>query len=468
MSSDITVADIVQDCTNSQTSIKVSNLSKVYQLYRRPEDRLKQSILPRVKRLFGLESPNYYQDFFALNDVSFEAKRGETIGIIGRNGAGKSTILQIICGTLSPSGGSVETFGRVAALLELGSGFNPEFTGVENIYMNASILGLTKSEIDDRFDQIVKFADIGDFIHQPVKIYSSGMYVRLAFAIIAHVDADILVVDEALAVGDAVFTQKCMRFIREFQKNGTLIFVSHDTASVQNLCERAIWLLDGNVAAYGTSKSVAEKYLYYTSQQTYGDDYTMSVIDKDEEPVADEVGVIVDGKSFFLDYGAETTTKDNLESAGGWKTGVADIKEVTLDHIESENRDKSFFTGGERVRLKIGVTANNAIEKPIVGFLWRDKLGQDLFGENTLPVTDIRPIQVSAGAHINAYFDFRLPMLPNGEYSITVAVAEGDVTSHVHHHFLHDAMIVTISSSNVRWGLVGVPFERIQLENEHV
>ncbi|HCN5890272.1 TPA: ABC transporter ATP-binding protein, partial [Escherichia coli] len=158
------------------------------------------------------------------------------------NGSGKSTLLQMICGTLQPTCGTIKVNGKIAALLELGSGFNPEFTGRENVYLNAAVYGLTRSEIELKFNDIVKFADIGDFIDQPVKNYSSGMYVRLAFAVIAHVDADILVVDEALAVGDAVFTQKCMRFIRKFQENGTLIFVSHDMASVQNLCEKALWL----------------------------------------------------------------------------------------------------------------------------------------------------------------------------------------------------------------------------------
>ncbi len=198
--------------STADTAIKVSNLSKCYQIYEAPSDRLKQFVVPRLQRLIGRLPKQYFREFWALKDVSFEVKKGETVGIIGRNGSGKSTLLQLICGTLSPSAGNLEVNGRVAALLELGSGFNVEFTGRENIYMNASILGLSQKEIDDRFDEIVAFADIGQFIEQPVKTYSSGMMVRLAFAVIAHVEADILVVDEALAVGDAFFTQKCMRF----------------------------------------------------------------------------------------------------------------------------------------------------------------------------------------------------------------------------------------------------------------
>jgi lipopolysaccharide transport system ATP-binding protein len=198
-------------------AIRVNNLSKCYHIYDRPPDRLKQFVLPKLQQLVGRSPRPFYREFWALKDVSFEVNRGETVGVIGRNGSGKSTLLQLICGTLYTTSGSVETNGRVAALLELGSGFNPEFTGRENVYMNGSVLGLTKGEIDDRFDDIAAFADIGEFLEHPIKTYSTGMYTRLAFAVIAHVSAEILVIDEALAVGDAFFVQKCMRFLRKFQ-----------------------------------------------------------------------------------------------------------------------------------------------------------------------------------------------------------------------------------------------------------
>ena len=187
---------------SSEIAIKVENLSKCYQIYDQPRDRLKQFLLPRLQRVVGLTPKQYYREFWALKDTSFDVKKGETVGIIGRNGSGKSTLLQMICGTLSPTTGSVATHGRIAALLELGSGFNPEFTGRENVYMNASVLGLTNDEIDARFDEIAAFADIGEFIEQPVKTYSSGMYSRLAFSIAINVDPEILIVDEALAVGE--------------------------------------------------------------------------------------------------------------------------------------------------------------------------------------------------------------------------------------------------------------------------
>lgn len=237
---------------SSEIAVKVENLSKCYQIYDQPRDRLKQFVIPRLRRFVGLPPKQYYREFWALNDVSFEVKKGETVGIIGRNGSGKSTLLQMICGTLNPSAGSITTQGRIAALLELGSGFNPEFTGRENVYMNASVLGLSKDEIDARFDDIAAFADIGEFIEQPVKTYSSGMYARLAFSIAINVDPEVLIVDEALAVGDSRFVAKCMRRIKNIQEHGaSILFVSHDVGSVRTLCERAVWLDKGSLVDQG-------------------------------------------------------------------------------------------------------------------------------------------------------------------------------------------------------------------------
>ncbi|SDA21860.1 lipopolysaccharide transport system ATP-binding protein [Nitrosospira sp. Nsp18] len=246
----------------SDIAIRVQNLSKCYQIYDTPRDRLKQFIAPRLQRLARRPPKQYFREFWALKDVSFEVKKGETVGIIGRNGSGKSTLLQIICGTLAPTGGSVETMGRIAALLELGSGFNPEFTGRENIYMNGTILGLNKEEIDTRFDDIVAFADIGEFIAQPVKTYSSGMFVRLAFAVNIMSQPQIMVVDEALAVGDMSFQAKCTTALKRIQENGTtVLFVSHDIGSVKNLCSRGIYLERGKVFAIGPAGDIAEYYV---------------------------------------------------------------------------------------------------------------------------------------------------------------------------------------------------------------
>lgn len=247
---------------SSEIAIKVENLSKCYQIYDTPRDRLKQFILPRAQRLAGMQPKSYHKEFWALKDVSFEVKKGETVGIIGRNGSGKSTLLQLICGTLNPTSGSITAHGRLAALLELGSGFNPEFSGRENVYMNAALLGLSQEEIDTRYDDIASFADIGDFIEQPAKTYSSGMFVRLAFAVNIMSQPEIMVVDEALAVGDMNFQAKCMTALKRIQEKGaTVLFVSHDVGAVKSLCQQAVYLERGNVVATGPAPEVAEQYV---------------------------------------------------------------------------------------------------------------------------------------------------------------------------------------------------------------
>jgi lipopolysaccharide transport system ATP-binding protein len=445
--------------SSNNIAIRVTNLSKCYEIYSTPRDRLKQFVAPRLQRLAGQAPKQYFREFWALKDVSFEIKKGETVGIIGRNGSGKSTLLQMICGTLSPTSGSIQTNGRIAALLELGSGFNPEFTGRENVYMNASVLGLSNEEIDTRFDDIAAFADIGDFIEQSVKTYSSGMMLRLAFAVIAHVDADILVVDEALAVGDAVFTQKCMRFIRRFQENGSLIFVSHDTASVQNLCKSGIWLKNGKIEQIGTAKFVSEAYLQYTLQEIYGEESKLTSM----APAANgDVTTPVTEVPPSIDYGAVAFIRDNIDTAKGWKTGRAEILSVSLSRL-SPGQD-GVFEGGERVRMAVRAKAHEKLKNPILGFLVRDRLGQDLFGENTLHFTNHEPTSIEKGMTFEGVFEFKLPMLPNGQYAVMASVADGDAYDNLQHHWMHDALIINVSSSKIRYGLVGIPFERVELE----
>jgi len=230
----------------NEVAIRTTNLSKCYNIYDKPIDRLKQSIIPKVFKLLRGPRRTYYREFWALKDLNIEVVRGETLGVIGRNGSGKSTLLQLICRTLTPTTGHIEANGRIAALLELGTGFNPEFNGRDNIFLNGAILGLSKDEIDARFDAIVDFADIGEFLEQPVKFYSSGMVVRLAFAVQAMVDPDIFVVDEALAVGDELFQRKCFRRLETLKKNGTtILFVSHSTHQIIELCDRALLLDQG-------------------------------------------------------------------------------------------------------------------------------------------------------------------------------------------------------------------------------
>jgi lipopolysaccharide transport system ATP-binding protein len=247
--------------SRDQVIVKARDLGKCYRIFDNPKDRLKQALFKHKRQ--------YFREFWALRHVDFELRRGETLGIIGRNGSGKSTLLQILCGTLTPSEGESFTQGRLAALLELGSGFNPDFTGIENIYLYASLLGLKKQEINARLDSILSFADIGEFTQQPVKTYSSGMAVRLAFAVVANVDADILVVDEALSVGDVFFVQKCMRFINKFKENNTLILVTHDTQSVLSVCTHGLVLSEGKLITSKTSsKQAIDAYTnnYYQSK----------------------------------------------------------------------------------------------------------------------------------------------------------------------------------------------------------
>ena len=436
----------------TEYAIEVNGLGKCYQIYDKPSDRLKQ-MLWRGRR-------HYYKEFWALKDVSFKIKKGETVGIIGRNGSGKSTLLQMICGTLNPTAGEVKVNGRVAALLELGAGFNPEFSGVENVYMAASLYGLSKEDVDQRFDAIAAFADIGDHIYQPVKTYSSGMYVRLAFAVIAHVDADILVVDEALAVGDAVFTQKCMRFIRKFRENGTLLFVSHDMGSVLNLCEQAVWLHAGQTRQTGPAKDISEAYLQYSLQEVYGQEAQLRAIEQKADNTASAEPLPADDCP-VLDYQTELTVQNNLNEANGWKSGAGEIVSVSLAVLAGNANEGDVLKGGEMVKMTVEAMAHEDMARPILGFLIRDRLGQDLLGENTLPFTNQHPLPVQAGERFAAEFTFRLPMLPNGNYSVMTSLADGDLYNHVQHHWLHDSLLLHVVSSKVRYGLVGVEFKQM-------
>lgn len=438
----------------ADVAIRVQNLSKVYQIYSKPHDRLKQSLYPRLQRSLGWSAKQYHREFWALNDVSFEVKRGEAMGIIGRNGSGKSTLLQLICGTLAPTSGSIQVNGRVAALLELGAGFNPEFTGRENVYMSASILGLATAEIDAVYDDIIAFAGIDEsFIEQPVKIYSSGMYVRLAFAVIAHVDADIMIIDEALAVGDAVFVQKCMRFLRSFRERGTLLFVSHDTGSVINFCKSALWLDQGTSRMQATAQDVCNSYIEYCAQATYGDAVKIRSIQANR---GDRSAAIAPE----TDPDVKISLFDNIAHSDGWKSDCAAINSVNLTDMSGVS--VTVVTGGEMVRLTIVAETFRPLESPIIGFFVKDRLGQALFGENTFTRTESPP-PTREGDALEAQFVFRLPMLPDGEYSMTVAIADGSPRENVQHHWLHDAVLIRVASTKLRYGLVGIPFESVDM-----
>jgi lipopolysaccharide transport system ATP-binding protein len=448
------------DEAQAPLAISVRGLSKCYQIYEQPEDRLKQALLPRLHRLAGRAGRRYYREFWALRDVSFDVRRGETLGVIGKNGSGKSTLLQIICGTLTPTSGEVQVTGRVAALLELGSGFNPEFTGRENIHMSGAVLGLTREQVDARFDDIVAFADIGAFIGQPVKTYSSGMYVRLAFAVIAHADADILVIDEALSVGDVFFAQKCMRFLRKFQQTGTVIFVSHDASAVVNLCDRALLLEQGRMTREGDAKTVSEAYLAAA--------YALPRRDVAKAAAPEPADADRDARAGIVD---RSTLRNDIQvfrfdpDRAGFGNGSARILAAHMS--DALGNPVTRIVGGETVRLTAACMAAAALHSPIVGFYLKDRLGQQLFGDNTYLSYADSPLQVQPGETFEAVFEFRMPILPRGPYSIDLAVADGTHHEHVQGDWIHDAIVLESHSSSLATGLVGIPMKSISLHLEH-
>jgi len=452
------------DNTHDQTeaAIRVRNLTKCYQIFDRPQDRLRQSLFPRLQRLVGSVPRKYSRDFWALKDVSFEVGKGETVGIIGRNGSGKSTLLQIVCGTLEATDGEVEAHGRIAALLELGSGFNPDFTGRENVYLNASLLGLTREQVRGRFDDIAGFADIGYFMDQPVRTYSSGMALRLAFSVIAHVDADVLVIDEALSVGDAFFVQKCMRFLRAFMEHGTVLFVSHDLGAIVNLCRKAIWIDEGRVRAAGRPKEIAEAYLADTVEAEQGVSKVRAVTSSSQPHPSLTGGG--DQRLRFLNH---SNLRNDIElfrfdpTAAAFGRGGATIVEAQL--YDSGGGPLRWCVGGEEVVFRIRCVAHDRLSSPIVGFWVKDRLGQTLFGENTYLSNMDSPLELRAGQPFEAVFGFRMPILPIGDYCLGVAIAEGTQREHVQHQWIHDALFFKSYSTSLSTGLVGIPIDRIEL-----
>lgn len=448
---------------SSEVALKVDGLSKCYHIYENPKDRLLQLLFGKHKK--------FHKDFWALKSLSFEIKKGETVGFIGRNGSGKSTLLQLICGTLNPSSGTVKAVGRVAALLELGSGFNPEFTGRENVYLNAEMLGLSKDEIDVRFDDIAKFADIGEFIEQPVKTYSSGMYVRLAFAVVAHVDADILVIDEALAVGDAVFTQKCMRFLRKFQENGTVLFVSHDMGALLSLCQSAYWIDKGSLKLAGKPKDVSAAYLAAIYEEQQGPSAVSEVVVEAVTLVEGEKLVQIEKKplrDMRLDFINHTQFRNDIElfsfAEDAQSFGKGGARIVSTELLDDQKQALQWVVGGEPVTLQVTCTAHKEVFSPIVGFFIKDRLGQPLFGDNTYLTFMTNPLTIPAGKNFTASFSFVMPILPVGDYSINVALAEGNQHDHVQHHWIHEAMIFRSTASSITSGLVGIPMSSIGLD----
>ena len=403
-------------------AIKVVNLSKCYQIYDAPRDRLKQFVVPRLKRVLGRQPNNYFHEFWALTDVSFEVKNGETVGIIGRNGSGKSTLLQIICGTLNPTSGSFKTTGRIAALLELGSGFNPEFTGRENVYMNCTVMGLSQDEITARFNSIAAFAEIGHFIEQPVKTYSSGMFTRLAFACAIHVDPEILVVDEALSVGDAQFQARCMSKMKQITESGcTVLFVSHDITSVKNFCQKAIYLEAGYIKAVGVAGEVADRYLHDVRETMIRENahFAMEANIRERARTRTERKALQAHQdqiapSFFVDPSFDDRVKHFRQG-----TGAARIRAVHL--LDDDDLEIQLALFRQRAKLQIHIEFLEDLQGVFVGYYIRDQKNVELIGSgNTIEADEL--INGKNGDKIVVEFATELA-LQAGVYNIAVIVS---------------------------------------------
>lgn len=359
-------------------AIEVRGVSKRYEMYATPRDRLKQFLLPRLRRSLGLAPRNYYDEFWALRDISFEVGRGESIGILGRNGSGKSTLLQIITGTLAPTTGSVVTRGRIAALLELGSGFNPDFSGRENVYLNGALLGLSREEIDARFDAIAAFADIGEHLDQPVKTYSSGMLVRLAFAVQVQVSPDILIVDEALAVGDALFQKRCFQRIEKLVSDGTsLLFVSHDQESIRTLTNRCLLLNHGHGVAWGNSSSVVLEYrrLLHADEAAYFTAVTQAARARSagaEDVKAEAPAALVPPPS------DEGPRSDRLSFGDGG------VHVVAVSTHDGEGNPCTVFYPGQRLVIRVMCESAISIDRLCVAVRLRNKEGVKIYSWGTL------------------------------------------------------------------------------------
>lgn len=425
--------------SSEQAVIRTEALGKAYRLYRRPEDRFKEMFLRDM---------SLGEDFWALDDLHLHIRRGESVGIIGRNGSGKSTLLQLVCGTVQPSAGLLEVRGRVAALLELGAGFNRDFTGRENVYLSATVYGLSDAEIKKRLPAIEAFAEIGHFIDQPVRQYSSGMYARLAFSVCAHVDADILVVDEVLSVGDAGFQQRCMRFLNDFKKRGTLLFVSHDPESVLSLCDRAIWLDQGVVRAIGATKEVCRRYRSFVSSPAGVRDALLMNDPVVEASPPQRKENASQPKPFDFDLDSRP-----VESA------VPMIERAALSTTANEN--VSAVQAGEEVTLRIDIHAARPLNAPVVGFALRNHFGQIIFSDTTANAARPAPARVDQGQRLKAVFHFHMPFLPTGGYAIEPALFEDPSKGPVDR--LLDSSVVKVTSYPRMHGLANVSMQQTRL-----
>ncbi|MZQ83735.1 ATP-binding cassette domain-containing protein [Paenibacillus sp. 5J-6] len=412
----------------NEESIKVINVTKNYKLYNKPIDRLQESLSFSGKR--------YHNLFTALDNVSFSVQKGETVGLLGKNGSGKSTLLKIITGVLSATSGNCKVNGKISSILELGAGFNMEYTGIENIYMNGTIQGLNKKEIDQRLEGILSFADIGDFINQPVKLYSSGMFARLAFALSINVDPDILIVDEALAVGDIKFQTKCFNKFNELRQNGvTILFVSHDITLIRNFCTKAIWLDTGKVRMIGDTVEVTAEYTKFINM-----DHSVT---KENEGSSNSTDILQIPKTIF-------------EPISRWGEYPNLINYVEL--FNSKNEPTSFFTLNEKISLKVITYVPDGVELKnlSIAFSIKNTLGIDLIVSTTYE-NDI--VITKNKCYIETIFVFE-NYLTNGEYVINVAVENRGNTIPEYYDYIEGAKYFKSSSKKQVFGMFNVPVEQ--------
>ena len=415
-------------------AVEFQGVSKSYAIYDAPGDRLKELLsLNRLKR---------HQDFWALHDVSFEVKRGETFCIVGENGSGKSTLLQMVAGILHATSGTVGVYGRVSALLELGAGFNPEFSGRDNVYLNGSILGLTTRQIDQRYQDIAAFAEIGDFIDQPVKTYSSGMVVRLAFAVAINVDPEILLVDEALAVGDIYFRQRCMRKVHELRQRGiTILFVSHAVSDVKAIGDRVLWLDHGRTIDCGEPDRVVSKYLAAMTEK----DSTYLLLKSAADPQPRRGGPVQAPEI--------VETIPNIDHRFG--DGRAAIIGIAV--LDEQGRALPILEPGTRILVRISVRATADVALPIVGFMLRNQLGMDFSGTNTAREGyELAPLQPGDVTTVDFYLD--LPELYPASFSFSPAIADGTLMGYQMCDWIDNAITLQMGRSEAQiYGYLHLP-----------
>lgn len=440
-------------------AVSCVGVGKAYRMYDRPHHRLLE--------LLGLRKPERSRSFWAVKGVDLTIHRGECVAIVGQNGAGKSTLLEMIAGTTRPDEGSVACRGRVAALLALGSGFNPELTGEENIHLNAAVLGLTTAQIRERYDAIASFAGLGEHLGRAVRTYSTGMSARLAFAVAAHVDADVLIVDETLAVGDGMFVQKCMRWIRSFRERGTLLFVSHATNLVVDLCDRAVWLDAGQVTMDGPAKEVVREYSASLHRGMLNDPSIRSGRGVGAPADSDAgAGNADEGSGGAGDRDIRGTEIERLglravmegmrfdAAAAWWGTNSARVESARL--LDADGRAAARIDSGGRVIVEVTCVTDERLERPVVGYVVRNRQGLNLFGDNSWLVYGPEgSAPIEAGSRFVTRFELRFPHLPAGEYALGGAVADGRPRDFVQHHRVDDLLLFRVPTSHLVEGLVG-------------